>query len=65
MQVLPLIALRRRSIFLRIALLLLPVTHSEYQVKNLCTKAILLEKGKLTASGTLDEVLPLYREIIK
>ena len=41
------------------------VSHSEYQVKNLCTKAILLEKGKLTASGTLDEVLPLYREIIK
>ena len=41
------------------------VSHSEWQVKTLCTKAILLEKGKLTASGTLEEVLPLYREMTK
>lgn len=41
------------------------VSHSEWQVKTLCTKAIILEKGQLTASGTLDEVLPLYHNLIK
>lgn len=41
------------------------VSHSEQQVKNLCTKGILLERGKLTASGTVDEVIEKYRELTK
>jgi len=41
------------------------VSHSEQQVKNLCTKGILLEHGKLTASGTVDEVIAKYRELTK
>jgi len=41
------------------------VSHTEQQVKNLCTRAILLEKGHLTADGTVDEVLVKYRELTK
>ena len=39
------------------------VSHNELQVKNLCTKGILLERGKLTASGTVDEVIEKYRKL--
>ncbi|MBO5352253.1 MAG: ABC transporter ATP-binding protein [Lachnospiraceae bacterium] len=39
------------------------VSHSEAQVKNICTKAILLEHGKLTASGTVAEVLQVYKKL--
>lgn len=39
------------------------VSHNETQVKNLCTKAILLEHGKMTASGTVEEVLPIYKKL--
>lgn len=39
------------------------VSHNEAQIKNLCTKAILLEHGQMTASGTVDEVLPLYQRL--
>lgn len=39
------------------------VSHNEYQVKTLCTKAILLDKGRLIASGTVDEVLPKYQKM--
>lgn len=39
------------------------VSHNEAQIKNLCTKAILLEHGQMTASGTVDEVLPLYQQL--
>ena len=39
------------------------VSHNETQVKNLCTKAILLEKGKMTAYGTVQEVLPIYKKL--
>lgn len=39
------------------------VSHSEHQVKRLCTRAILLEKGHLTADGTVDEVIEKYREL--
>ena len=38
------------------------VSHSEAQVRNLCTKGILLEHGKLTASGTVDEVIEKYKK---
>ena len=39
------------------------VSHHESQIKSLCTKAILLEQGQLTASGTVEEVLPLYQKL--
>lgn len=39
------------------------VSHNETQVRNICTKAILLEQGKLTASGTVAEVLPVYKKL--
>ena len=39
------------------------VSHNETQVKRLCTKGILLEHGKLTASGTVDEILERYNKI--
>ncbi len=39
------------------------VSHNEVQVKNLCTKAILLEHGKMTANGTVDEVLLKYKAL--
>jgi len=39
------------------------VSHNEQQVKTICTKGILLEHGKLTASGTVDEVLEKYKKL--
>ena len=39
------------------------VSHNESQIKNICTKAILLEHGEMTASGTVDEVLPIYKKL--
>lgn len=41
------------------------VSHSENQVRKLCTRAILLEKGHLIADGTLDEVIAMYTEQTK
>ncbi len=39
------------------------VSHTEQQVKRLCTRAILLENGHLTADGTVDEVVGKYHEL--
>jgi len=39
------------------------VSHNEEQIKNICTKAILLEHGQMTASGTVKEVLPVYKKL--
>lgn len=39
------------------------VSHNEQQVKQICNKAILLEHGKLTASGTVDQVFDRYKEV--
>ncbi len=39
------------------------VSHNETQVKNICNRAILLEHGRMTAAGTIDEVLPLYKKL--
>ena len=39
------------------------VSHSVNQVQRLCNKAILLEHGKIIASGTADEVADIYRKI--
>ena len=41
------------------------VSHSLAQVRRLCNKAIILEKGKLIACGDIDEVSAKYEEIIK
>lgn len=38
------------------------VSHSLEQVKRLCNKAIILEKGRIIASGTIDEVAKVYEE---
>ncbi len=39
------------------------VSHSIEQVERICDKAIILEKGKLIASGDIKEVAEKYREI--
>ena len=39
------------------------VSHNEEQIKNICTKAILLEHGQMTAAGTVKEVLPVYKKL--
>lgn len=38
------------------------VSHNTDQVRRLCDKAILIDKGKLIASGSADEVCDLYEE---
>lgn len=38
------------------------VSHSIDQVKAICDRAILLEKGQIIAQGTTDEVVPIYEE---
>lgn len=39
------------------------VSHNETQIKEICTKAILLEHGRLIADGTVAEVLPKYKKM--
>ncbi|MDR1734372.1 MAG: ABC transporter ATP-binding protein [Oscillospiraceae bacterium] len=41
------------------------VSHSTEQVRRLCTKAILLDKGELIAAGTADEVCAVYDKMVK
>ena len=41
------------------------VSHNEAQIKKICTKAVLLDHGKLMASGTVEEVLPKYKNLTK
>lgn len=41
------------------------VSHNTDQVRRLCNKAILLEKGRIIARGTADEVCAVYDEKIK
>lgn len=40
------------------------VSHSINQVKALCRQAILLEKGRLLAQGTVEDVATMYEEIL-
>ena len=40
------------------------VSHSIEQVKKICNKAMILEKGELKAFGKIDEVVPIYEEMI-
>lgn len=41
------------------------VSHNIEQVKSICNKAILLEKGKIIARGSIEEVIPVYEEKTK
>ena len=41
------------------------VSHSLDQVKRLCNKAILLEKGKIISHGSIEEVSKVYEEKTK
>ena len=40
------------------------VSHSMQQIKRICDKAMILEKGKLIAYGDIDEVLSIYQKMI-
>lgn len=41
------------------------VSHNLEQVKRICNKAMILEKGKILNYGDVEEVLPIYKEMIK
>ncbi|NCD03259.1 MAG: ABC transporter ATP-binding protein [Clostridia bacterium] len=41
------------------------VSHNTEQVRKICNKAIILQKGQIVASGTADEVCDKYSEMIK
>lgn len=41
------------------------VSHNIEQVKSICNKAVLLEKGRIIARGSIDEVIPVYEEKTK
>lgn len=41
------------------------VSHNTSQVRNLCNKAILIQKGKIIASGSADEVCDIYETHVK
>lgn len=41
------------------------VSHSTDQVRRICNKAIILDHGKMIASGSADEICALYEEKIK
>ncbi len=41
------------------------VSHNIEQVKNICNKAILLEKGKLIAEGDVKEICEIYESRLK
>jgi ABC-2 type transport system ATP-binding protein len=41
------------------------VSHSLAQVKRLCNKAMILDHGRLVAYGDIDEVSPIYEQMIE
>ncbi len=41
------------------------VSHNIEQVKNICNKAILLEKGTLVTQGKVEEICRIYEEMLK
>lgn len=41
------------------------VSHSLAQVKKLCNKALILNKGEMIKFGDIDEVAPVYEQILK
>lgn len=40
------------------------VSHSLAQVERLCNKAMILDQGRLVAYGDIEEVAPIYREML-
>jgi ABC-2 type transport system ATP-binding protein len=52
-----------RSLFSK-GVTVLFVSHSTDQVRGLCDKAIILEKGKIIASGEVNEVCDIYEEMV-
>jgi ABC-2 type transport system ATP-binding protein len=40
------------------------VSHSLDQVKRLCNKALILDHGKMVAYGDIEEVAPIYEQMI-
>jgi ABC-2 type transport system ATP-binding protein/lipopolysaccharide transport system ATP-binding protein len=54
-------ARRRLDGFVARAGILVVASHSEQLVRQLCTRAILLDKGAIVAAGPIDEVLERYR----
>ncbi len=40
------------------------VSHNMEQVKRICNKAMILEKGRLVAYGMCDEILPVYQSMV-
>lgn len=42
---------------------ILLVTHAEKEIQNICTRAVLLEKGKLLIDGSPEEVLNAYKGV--
>lgn len=41
------------------------VSHNLDQVKRICNKAMILEHGKLLHYGAIDEIAPIYQEMVK
>ena len=41
------------------------VSHSTDQVRRLCNKAIILDHGKMIASGTSEEVCAIYDSMVR
>ena len=41
------------------------VSHSVEQVLNICNKAIILDHGRLIASGNAEEICAQYNEMVK
>ena len=41
------------------------VSHNIDQVKRICNKAIILDHGKIIANGDIEEVAPIYEEMVK
>ena len=53
-----------KSMF-KLGVTVLFVSHSIDQVKNICNKAILLEKGTLIAAGNVEEICEIYEAKLK
>jgi ABC-type polysaccharide/polyol phosphate transport system ATPase subunit len=58
-------ASRRMAAFLDKSRILVLASHSEYLLRENCTKGVLLRSGGVVAIGTLDEVLDQYREDVR
>ncbi len=41
------------------------VSHNLEQVKRICNKAMILEHGRLLNYGSIDEIAPIYQEMVK